>query len=167
MLREHGIPALEWPTLKAGLLHRGLGSEVTPPAGHLAPQGRVLFEGRSGRFDDVVARGWVLLTRRAIAPALLDGHAELIEALDITVVHVTPAIAAGAATDLDTDYDEWFAKHGVTSILVRPDFYIFGAARDPERDSGACSAPSRNSSPSVVPSQLRRPRRAERACRGR
>lgn len=132
MLREHGIPALEWPTLKAGLLQRGAGDEVTAPAGHLAPQGRVLFEGRSGRFDDVVARGWVLLTRRAIAPALLDGYAELIEALDITVIHVTPAIAAGAATDLDTDYDEWFAKHGVTAILVRPDFYIFGAARDPE-----------------------------------
>lgn len=132
MLREHGIPPLAWPTLTAGLIQRGPTGEVSAPAGHLAPQGRVLFEGRSGRFDDVVARGWVLLSRRAIPGTLLEGYAELIEALDITVVHVTPALLAGAATDLDTDYDEWFAEAGVTAILVRPDFYIFGAARTPD-----------------------------------
>jgi 2-polyprenyl-6-methoxyphenol hydroxylase-like FAD-dependent oxidoreductase len=129
MLREVGIPALDWPTLTAGLIQRGPAGEVTAPTGHLAPQGRVLYQGRSGRFDDVVARGWVLLSRRVVAPALLDGFAELIDALDIAIVHVTPAIRAGAATDLDTDYDEWFAAAGVTAILVRPDFYIFGAAR--------------------------------------
>jgi 2-polyprenyl-6-methoxyphenol hydroxylase-like FAD-dependent oxidoreductase len=129
-LREHGIPPLDWPTLTAGLIHHGASAEISPPTGQLAPQARVRFEGRSGRFDDVVGHGWILLTRRAIAPELLSGHAELIETLDLKVVHVTPAILAGAATDLEADYDEWFDTAGVTAILVRPDFYIYGNARD-------------------------------------
>jgi 3-(3-hydroxy-phenyl)propionate hydroxylase len=132
MLREHGLPPMQWPTLTAGLLQRCTSGEVTAPAGTLAPQGRVLLDGRSGRFDDIVARGWVLLTRRAISDELLEGYAEMIDALDISVVHVTPAILDGAVIDLDTDYDEWFADAGVTSILVRPDYYIFGAARSLE-----------------------------------
>jgi hypothetical protein len=129
MLREHGLPPMAWPKLTTGLLHRSPSGEVTAPAGDLAPQARVLAGGRAGRFDDVAARGWVLLSRRAIDTGLLDAHADLIEALDISVVHVTPAVMEDAVLDLDTDYDEWFADNGVTAILVRPDFYIFGAAR--------------------------------------
>jgi 2-polyprenyl-6-methoxyphenol hydroxylase-like FAD-dependent oxidoreductase len=132
MLREHGLPPMAWPTMTGGLLHRSASGDVTAPAGHLAPQGRVRFDGRSGRFDDVAARGWVLLTRRAIGADALAAYDELIATLGITVVHVTPAIMEGAALDLDTDYDEWFADNGVMAILVRPDFYIFGAARSLE-----------------------------------
>jgi hypothetical protein len=28
-------------------------------------------------------------------------------------------------------YGEWFAAHGCVSVLIRPDFYVFGVAHTP------------------------------------
>jgi hypothetical protein len=32
--------------------------------------------------------------------------------------------------DVDGTYTAWFADHGVTTVLQRPDFYVFGTAGD-------------------------------------
>ena len=129
-IMEHGIPASSPPVLQDGLLQRDTQGAITAPIGQLSPQGRIAVDGRVGRFDDLYGRGWHLLTRRALPARARDGYEEILSALDVDVVHVTPARLPGAAIDLDGVYDEWFSTAGVTAILVRPDFYIFGATRD-------------------------------------
>jgi hypothetical protein len=97
-------------------------------AGQLAAQGVVAYRGRRGRFDDVVGRGWVLLSAEAdplagIDPALSLWWTEL----GGTAVHVG---SGAAADDVEGTYAEWFSAMGAVAVLQRPDFYIFGTAAD-------------------------------------
>jgi flavoprotein hydroxylase len=106
----------------------GLGPGVSdagcPQAGRLFLQGRVRHAGAEGRFDDVVGRGWTL-----VSPA-----GDPIEALDTETrayfaslggigAHVAPG---GAVHDLDGTYARWFEAAGTAIVLQRPDFYLFG-----------------------------------------
>ena len=38
------------------------------------------------------------------------------------------APADGPVADVDKTYQRWFAEHGWSAVIVRPDFYVFGAA---------------------------------------
>ena len=52
-------PPLEIPPLSGGAVRSG--TEDDPLAGQLSVQGIVAVDGREGRFDDVVGRGWALI----------------------------------------------------------------------------------------------------------
>ncbi|MFG1658520.1 bifunctional 3-(3-hydroxy-phenyl)propionate/3-hydroxycinnamic acid hydroxylase [Micromonospora chersina] len=115
-----------------GVLHRGPDGAPAPRAGDPAPQGRVAADGRTGRFDEVVGTGFVLLTRE---PAALDDDATaFLDDLGAHRVTVRPADHDGAAgtdvVDLDGVYLPWLA--GADAALVRPDFYLFGVAAGPD-----------------------------------
>jgi flavoprotein hydroxylase len=111
------------PGLGAGILHAG-----DAHAGRLFVQGRVTQDGRTGRFDDVVGRGWVLLGRRA------DPLAELAPDLAAWFASIGGSGAqvaeSGPIADVDRTYANWFAGAGVEVALQRPDFYLFGTAAD-------------------------------------
>ncbi|MCG8915912.1 bifunctional 3-(3-hydroxy-phenyl)propionate/3-hydroxycinnamic acid hydroxylase [Actinokineospora sp. PR83] len=112
--------------LTGGLLHRGAG----PPAGAVLPQGRVDLRGRTGLFDDVVGRGFLLLTTGDPLPALDEDRLSFLADLGGRVVRLLPrgqAPDGSSVVDLDDVYRPYLARFGATAVLVRPDHHVFGA----------------------------------------
>ncbi|MFE5328134.1 bifunctional 3-(3-hydroxy-phenyl)propionate/3-hydroxycinnamic acid hydroxylase [Embleya sp. NPDC056575] len=123
-------PPAPFPVLTDGLLHRDAHGAAAGPAGTLGVQPRVHWEQRTGLFDDVVGDGWILMSLLPPDRLPLDAeHHAFLRLLDTRVVHITRAKAPGAVIDLDGDATRWLTEHDAELALVRPDFYVFGAAR--------------------------------------
>jgi flavoprotein hydroxylase len=95
--------------LSGGLLHE------SPGAGVVVPQGRVRVGETTGLFDDVVGRGFVLLTTEP-------GGSEFLAELGTHVVRLDETV------DVDDVYRPFLARFGAASVLVRPDYHVFGTA---------------------------------------
>lgn len=124
--------------LKDGVLFRDDEGKPIGRAGHLTPQGRVASARGTGRFDEIVGTGFVLLTtqdRAADVEEVLDAdHRAFLAELGARTVRVlsfgTPLDALGGDDVVDADevYLPYLAEQSATVALVRPDFYLFGAA---------------------------------------
>lgn len=138
--RERGMGAARPQTvlesLADGFLHRDQAGTRVAPAGRLTPQGRVARGETTGLFDEVAGLGFVLLTEER--PELLleaDQLAFLGEA-GVRLVQLlpagTPSARAGgdAVVDVDGVHLPYLRELGAAGALVRPDWYLFGAARD-------------------------------------
>ncbi len=68
-------PPPPMPLLTGGVLHTGADGAVVPPVGGLTPQGTIRRAGRTGRLDDVVGFGFLLVTRADPAEHLTDSPA--------------------------------------------------------------------------------------------
>jgi 2-polyprenyl-6-methoxyphenol hydroxylase-like FAD-dependent oxidoreductase len=118
-LRTAGAaPEIMLPGLAAGLRAAG-----APLAGVRAVQGTVRLGDRSGRFNDLVGHGFVLLARQPVA--LAAEHARFLERTGARVVVLEDL------EDLDGRLTAWLDEHGVAAALVRPDGYVFGAVAAP------------------------------------
>jgi 2-polyprenyl-6-methoxyphenol hydroxylase-like FAD-dependent oxidoreductase len=93
--------------------------------GRLAPQGRVSAAGRTGLFDDVIGGDWQLVSRTGDPAGLLD--AETVAWFHKIGGSITDLSPTGPVHDVDGAYERWFSRHGCTTFLSRPDFYVFGA----------------------------------------
>jgi flavoprotein hydroxylase len=121
--------------LPVGLLHRRPGADAAePPAGAVVPQGRVGLRNRTGLFDDVVGRGFVLLSADDSPAALDEGRRSFLADLGTHVVRLLPAGSAAedGVVDVDDVYRPYLAGLGATCLLVRPDYHVFGAASGPD-----------------------------------
>jgi hypothetical protein len=79
-----------------------------------------------GRFDDVVGRGWTLLSPVADPVTRLDPEAAAyFSSLGGISAYLGPS---GAVQDLDGVYARWFGATTAAVVLQRPDFYVFGTA---------------------------------------
>jgi 2-polyprenyl-6-methoxyphenol hydroxylase-like FAD-dependent oxidoreductase len=107
-------PPIELPPLEPGLVARD-----ALMAGTRSVQGIVRWNGRTGRFDDVVGRGFVLLTQRDVA--LSDDQWAFLERIGAHIV------VLDELSDLDGRLTQWLRAHGARAVLIRPDFYVFGA----------------------------------------
>jgi 2-polyprenyl-6-methoxyphenol hydroxylase-like FAD-dependent oxidoreductase len=107
-------PPLALPPLAEGTLAAGRAL-----AGHRAVQGTIRVDGREGRFDDVVGKAFVLLTRRAVD--LADDHVAFLERIGAR------AVSLDGLEDLDGRLTAWLDEHGLDAVLVRPDAHVFGA----------------------------------------
>jgi 3-(3-hydroxy-phenyl)propionate hydroxylase len=118
-------PPPAMPTVIDGILQRLGDGTVAPSAGDLVPQGRVTAGDRSGRFDDVVGHGFVLVVApgQTFDPSA-DQHRFLTE-LGCRVVHLGLEI-----TDDDGVHTAYLERLGAMAYLARPDFVLFGAATD-------------------------------------
>lgn len=95
-------------------------------AGRLFPQAEVARGDRSGRFDDVIGGGWVLLSPLGDPAAHLDAElGAFFRDLGGRSVHIG---ADAPVRDVSGRYAAWFADHGVGVVLQRPDFRVFGTA---------------------------------------
>lgn len=118
-------PAFELPAPALGPgIHDGADErDGAAAAGSLFPQGRSTLEGESRLLEDTIARGFVLYALDTEPAALLDDDARLyLEGLGCALVEV------GAEGEGHRVYRDWFSQHGCAAALVRPDFYVFGAA---------------------------------------
>jgi hypothetical protein len=101
-----------------------------PQAGRLSLQGRVAVNGRVGLFDDLLGWGFVLLgldhdPKAALAP----DQRQFLDRLELKAI----GIGEGTAVDdIDGSYRAWFAALGARAVIVRPDFYLFGAGEPAE-----------------------------------
>lgn len=127
MRLAHRFPKLGPQPPSPGPIGPGVLNEHDPQAGKLSVQGRVSLDGRTGRFDDLVGGGFVLLGHG------FDPATQLTEANRrwfADLAGITARIGGDAPLqDVDGTYAAAFAKRGVVAILTRPDFYQFGAAR--------------------------------------
>ncbi|MEU1888274.1 bifunctional 3-(3-hydroxy-phenyl)propionate/3-hydroxycinnamic acid hydroxylase [Micromonospora rifamycinica] len=131
--RPPGRPEPAKP-LTAGLLHRRPGADgAAPPAGAVVPQGRVTHGGATGLFDDVVGRGFVLLTTEDPRAALDGERLAFLAGLDTHLVRLLPPEGApqDGVVDVDDVYRPYLAGFAASYLLVRPDYHVFGAAHDP------------------------------------
>jgi flavoprotein hydroxylase len=137
--------------LSGGLLQRRSGADTAePPTGAVVPQGRVSRQGRSGLFDEVVGRGFVLLITDDPHTVLDEDRLSFLASLEAHVVRLLPpghvpedhdsALTAVEAdgvadvitvVDVDDVYGPYLARFKATSLLVRPDYHVFGAAGSP------------------------------------
>ncbi|GAA4103334.1 bifunctional 3-(3-hydroxy-phenyl)propionate/3-hydroxycinnamic acid hydroxylase [Nocardioides kongjuensis] len=112
-------PPPPFPTLVAGVVHHDPAGAVSPLAGTLTPHGVVRHGAAEGLFDDVLGRGFNLVTATA-AP---------LDATDLAFLDKLGAVTASLDTvaDVDGTYAAWFAEHGVEAFLGRPDHHLFWA----------------------------------------
>lgn len=121
----HAPPPPPMPTITGGVVHSGPDGEVTAPAGGLVPQGRVAVGDRSGRFDDVVGHGFVLVSTLDSRAVLSPEQITFLDRLGCHVVRVGHDVA-----DEDGVHTDYLRELGAVAYLARPDFVLFGAAAD-------------------------------------
>jgi hypothetical protein len=128
-------PPPAFPSLTDGILRRDDEGTVQAPAGLLSPHGRVRAGERQGRFDDIVGLGFVLVSRSGAAEgALGERQRAFLDALGgkrvVVVEEGEAAETAGALVDLDRRFTAYMRQHGIDTMLVRPDFYLYGAVAE-------------------------------------
>ena len=122
------------PRLGEGILLRDGDGGLGHAAGWLSLQATVRSGEHQGRFDDVVGRGWIVLSRRATGlAALSDEQLAWLERLGARLVHVTPAEVEGAVIDIEHRYVRWLGEIGAEALVIRPDFYVFGAVAEADQ----------------------------------
>jgi 2-polyprenyl-6-methoxyphenol hydroxylase-like FAD-dependent oxidoreductase len=98
----------------------------SPAAGQLFVQDRVRRDGATGLFDDVVGRGFALVSPHADPARVLGPElAGFFDSIGGLAAHVAPD---GPVADLAGSYARWFGEKGVAVALVRPDYAVFGTA---------------------------------------
>lgn len=104
----------------AAILANGGGRPTSPPeatpltTGLLRPGGGDVIV--TGRFDDLIAAGFLLITTEK--PDAV--HASL-SAIGGTIVHIGPGAADGG-------YLDYLRDRGAASVLIRPDYHVYGTA---------------------------------------
>ena len=120
-------PPAPFPHLTDGILRRDASGAVQTTAGLLSPHAHVQRGAEQGRFDDVVGLGFTLITRNAAAVKVLGAkQREALAALNARLV----VLAADEVADQDNKYAPFMQQHGIETMLVRPDFYLYGSAAD-------------------------------------
>ena len=128
-------PPPAFPSLTQGLLRRDASGAVQAPAGLLGPHGRVRTGEREGRFDDVVGLGFVLVSRNPeLDGALGERQRAFLDALGARRAIVGAEASAAhpqLLVDVDAKFIPYMERHGIDTMLVRPDFYLYGAVTVP------------------------------------
>lgn len=109
----------------------GIWIQDTTHGGELAKQGIVEYQGRTGRFDDVVGRGWTVLGLNTDPAAALDGgQLATLETIGATTLSVGNPANNVDVVDTEGAYSRWLDGAGATYVITRPDFYVYATAAD-------------------------------------
>lgn len=130
-VREH--PELAPPAPPPPRLGPGVLRTDDPLAGLPFIQGKVTRNGQTGLFDDIVGRGFCLMSPVGDPGSVLSSSSrEFLTSLGgLTAFLVRDAsAAAGHVLDENGTYSDWFTANRCAVVLTRPDGYLFGAASD-------------------------------------
>jgi 3-(3-hydroxy-phenyl)propionate hydroxylase len=109
------------PALTAGLI----GALVHPARGTIFPQPLLMRPNSEPvRMDDVYPPGWKIV----LAP---NAGEDFVQAASHHHLADLPVLRLGTPELIEVEgvLDQWFAKHGVQAVIVRPDHYIYGVGR--------------------------------------
>ena len=131
--RQQGAEGEPPPTFPPG---PGIFLEGDPLAGQMFLQREVAREGSRGLFDDLVGRGFCLVSTVGdpagnLSPDDLDfftsigGH--------LVSISSSPDEHADQVIDITGAYTKWFADNSCAVVLIRPDWAIYGTAPDHDR----------------------------------
>ncbi|RJT41455.1 bifunctional 3-(3-hydroxy-phenyl)propionate/3-hydroxycinnamic acid hydroxylase [Mesorhizobium waimense] len=128
----HAEPPAPFPWLTTGVVSdEESGRRV---AGRLGPQGRIASGTGTGTgtalADDVVGgRRWQLICRTDPSAILSYESIAFLDQLDTAVLTMAESGECGSGVcDADGTYERYFVENSIEAIIVRPDFYVFGAA---------------------------------------
>jgi hypothetical protein len=99
---------------------------MSAAAGLLSPHGTAIRAGVTGRFDDVVGLGFILVSRHEhraeqVSNAILDD-------LPMRYVMLNGMQGTDAVTDADGRLSQFMEAQEWDVMLVRPDFYVYAGA---------------------------------------
>ncbi len=128
-------PLPPFPGLTDGMIHQRSEISSGTAAGLLSVHGIVKDGEREMRFDDAVPNGFHLLLLDTNPEDVLDERsARALAQMGGRAVGITQnplkAIPGRVLLDVSGKYKRFFAEHDVTAVIVRPDYYVFGAVRD-------------------------------------
>lgn len=115
----------QWPVLSSGVITQALEGGSGGVAGRVARQGRISRGGQTGLADDVLGAGFQLISMKPIA--LSADQRRFLNAIGCAVGIVGAPLDEDGIVDLDGRYTEYLGANGVDLIVMRPDFYVFGA----------------------------------------
>ncbi|WP_300680891.1 bifunctional 3-(3-hydroxy-phenyl)propionate/3-hydroxycinnamic acid hydroxylase [Nocardioides sp.] len=131
----------EWDAIKAdGPLWPkdnplGPGAWVGENGGLPGRQGTVTHDGATGRWDDVVGRGWALLSRVEAGAAVTEEHRRQLKGLDGIAVTIGAAGSGADVIDVDGTYAAWFDDTGADHLILRPDYYVAATTTSADLDA--------------------------------
>jgi 3-(3-hydroxy-phenyl)propionate hydroxylase len=116
------------PPIEEGLI----AAEGTPARGVLFPQPSIVEPSATTLLDKVTGTGWrVFLDGRKIASG--EGAGLGAQLAGLAVHAVVPAGKGNGEASVLQEKDgvlaDWFDRNGAVAVIVRPDHYVFGAAR--------------------------------------
>ncbi|MGS0625830.1 bifunctional 3-(3-hydroxy-phenyl)propionate/3-hydroxycinnamic acid hydroxylase MhpA [Ralstonia sp. VS2407] len=131
-LSGHVPPLPPFPGLTDGLIRVDQSSATGGIAGSLCVHGQVQSDGEVMRFDDAVRNGFHVIALDADPESYLDAQARAalirIGAQTIGITSDARKVTPGRVLfDVSGKYHEFLTGHGAKAILVRPDYYVFGA----------------------------------------
>lgn len=129
-MREKG----EWhppelPSLLGGVLHRDASGGVVAGSGLFTPQGRLRRDGIEDRGDEFLGGGFQLWCLKDPAAYLSDEARATLDHLGCKVGVFDDASSTHAFEDIDGTYRAFLDNLDAEFAIVRPDFYVFGAAK--------------------------------------
>ena len=125
----HVPPPPPFPGIVSGVLDLAPDGAPKGLAGQLMPHSEVTRDGVTSRLDDLKAgQAWMLLVNGLPHSSMTPAVGAAIEALGAVVVPFSDA----AFKDETGRIDGLFEETGAKAILVRPDFYAYGAASSAE-----------------------------------
>ena len=128
MFFEGRQPAMPpFPRLTDGFLARGGDGELVLGAGWLSPHSLVSRGREAGRLDDLLPGGFRVVTQ-GDNPRVLEIADGL--AAETAVEVAAFGAAPGALHDVGAGVAAFMAEQGWAAMIVRPDFYVYGAAAD-------------------------------------
>ncbi|GAA2974131.1 bifunctional 3-(3-hydroxy-phenyl)propionate/3-hydroxycinnamic acid hydroxylase [Streptomyces enissocaesilis] len=127
---QHALPPTPPPVLGDGILKRAPDGSRAPNVGHLTPQYEVTHQGRTALLDSLTGGGFTILTDgHQPADALDDAERDFLTRIDATIVALYSEHApSDGYLDADGGFLPHMREHGHVAAIVRPDFYLFGAA---------------------------------------
>ncbi|MEW1779426.1 bifunctional 3-(3-hydroxy-phenyl)propionate/3-hydroxycinnamic acid hydroxylase [Streptomyces sp. NPDC086777] len=120
--------------LTRGLVWRDGSGRRRPGAGDQVPQPRVAAGTAEGLLDEVVGRGFVLVSLDDPHRLLGAARSAWLASFGVRLVRLLPAgtdpatAPADAVVDVEGGFGAYLAGVGARCVLVRPDTYAFGAA---------------------------------------
>jgi 2-polyprenyl-6-methoxyphenol hydroxylase-like FAD-dependent oxidoreductase len=126
-------PLPPFPGLTDGLICGEESHASCGAAGLLSVHGQVRNDGEEMRYDDAIPNGFHVIALDADPERYLDAFSKAalarIGAQTIGITDDPAKTAPGRVLfDVSGKYRQFFDEHGVKAIIVRPDYYVFGAA---------------------------------------
>ncbi len=123
-------PPPAFPILEEGILYDGDGVANRNVRGQLGPQGVIEAEGRQGLADDIIGSGWQLISYEDLASTAKPETKSVIETLGVRLL--TLGEGMGRFRDVNGTYKAYLDSTQARAVLVRPDFYVYGAVEPGE-----------------------------------